>query len=153
MVSIKTQGLGPGLHFATEYAEDCTGIAVTKGDIVQFDLTSAANLTPGDSASGFVKFIQPVTNGLIYGFYGVAMATAAAGEKVRILVKGRVEAQLATTTAKHLGLVPANGASTLAAAAASGREKIVAVSLETGSASVPTYVVFDGINGFGPDAA
>lgn len=154
MVNLSTR-VGPGLHFENQYAEDVTAsVAFTKGDTCQFDIgqTVATSNSEGVAASGLNTIIVPVTAGLRWGILGVVMETVAAGAKTKVLVKGLVQAQTTGTPAKHLGLTAANTVKTLAVTGGTGMEKVIAITMETGTAS-PTYVLFDGINGFDSDGA
>ena len=140
----------PGrIGFATEEVIVTVGTGgVTLGDVVKFEWNSGY----ADTVVATVTGDSDAPN-LIFG---VAMATAAAGEEVRVVVRGQVKVNCAVNmNAGILGSLSGSSAGRLAAVtldptdAGTARIKPLAISTaDTDSAGDLTEVIFDGITGF-----
>lgn len=152
---------GGGLDFDSIIVSGCfnrSGSAVLKGDVVMFDTdltaTETTNLIPGDEASGFRNFVDPSAAGLLAGLFGVCVEDGGIADDAsgKVLVMGVVDMHVTGSIVALTQIVPvAAAAGEGAAAAGSGREKVIALTLAD-EANNLAKCLFDGINGFGTDA-
>lgn len=140
----------PGrIGFATEEVIVTVGTGgVTLGDVVKFEWNSGyadtvvATETGDDDAPNLI--------------FGVAMATAAAGDEVRVVVRGQVKANCALNMdAGVMGVLSGSSAGRIAAItlnptdAGTARIKPIAIATaDTAANGDLTEVIFDGITGF-----
>jgi hypothetical protein len=139
----------PGrIGFATEEVIVTVGTGgVTLGNVVKFEWNS-----------GYADTVVATTTSDVDApnlIFGVAMATASAGDEVRVVVRGQVKVNCAVNmNAGILGILSNSSAGRLVAMtldptdAASTRTKPLAISTAaTDSAGDLTEVIFDGITG------
>lgn len=138
-----SQDPGIGLTEANTDIKMISTSAVDPGDVVAVDGTVG-------SETRFDTVKTPVTADLELGLFAVALETVAAGAQGMFRFRGMVKAQTASTPAVGAKLAAANGVTTIAASAAV--TKVIAYALVTGT-TVPTLVMFNGIEGYGNDNA
>ena len=110
---------------------------VIAGTVLVYDFASAED---ADDAAFWVRVSSAITDG--YKIAGVAQGTIATGDKGRVLVRGKGDLRVATSTTSGDRLYvsstagTATGTNTVAADSAASRDKVLAFALETsGSAS------------------
>jgi len=176
MVKLRSTG-APGqdcLRFKTEIVYPkfrfiVAGALPVKGQLVVFDNTAAdagVNLgaNPGDDdyVFGNVQAVEDVTltaTQIALGFYGIAMETAVDDEPLQVAVSGRIQVRVATAQtpmvaaeAAFIAVADAANMGAWAAGAAGIQQKILAIAIEETVASPAlSFVLFDGITGFGID--
>ncbi|MGA0396943.1 MAG: hypothetical protein ACO3O3_07255 [Ilumatobacteraceae bacterium] len=139
---------GPfGAQFRNEECFVKAAAALSVGDLVTLSSEDTSHPIPFDTAT--VAGAEDDDIHIIYGI--VTAAAAAAGDKVRVLLKGVVKATTDGNTADADKL--SAGAGVLvdsdAEGVATGTQKVLAIALETDSSDNEATVLFDGVNGFG----
>ena len=120
-------------------------VAFSKGQVVQVDESTIDATT---QAQTHVEAID--ATGIEMGTLCVLLEDIAAGGSGMCRFRGRVHALHSGATAVGVFLA-ATAAEVFAASGA--EDKVVGKTLVTGSATVPTLIDFDGVNGFGNDNA
>jgi hypothetical protein len=118
--------------------------AFSKGQVVQVDESTIDATT---QAQTHVEAID--VTGIVAGTLCVLLEDIPAGGSGMCRFRGRVHALHSGTTAVGV-LLGVTTAEVFAAAPTAG--KVVGKTLVTGSATVPTLIDFDGVNGFGNNA-
>lgn len=157
-MEMKTMG-GPGvggLHPANLDIRVLASNAFTKGDHGQFDFLGGTDTDPGNAASGFVKFKDPVftdatsTSEGVVGWYGVCLEDIASGAYGWVRARGVVNANVDGACAAGKALIAATDGQ-LDPTTGGTNKKVIAIGLMADSPTNFADVVFDGISGFGND--
>lgn len=159
-----THGPGNGMYFAgyvvvaTNRTEDTTGV----GEVVMFDLAQSAgevdNAIPGSSDadgdnSAYNCYIDPAITGahIKHYIYGIALEAITLNSTGRVLIRGRVNAAVATATVAGTTLI-ANADGELDVSTEASDSKVIGIA-EAADVSNLGDILFDGIHGFGADVA
>lgn len=155
---------GNGMYFVgyTIQATNRSGATTGIGEVVMFDMAQTAtecdNGTPGSSDgsgdnSSYNTYINPAITGpfIKHYLYGIVLESIADDASGRVLLRGRVNAAVASATVAGTALV-ANADGEMDVAAGTGDSKILAIA-EAADAANLADVLFDGIHGFGADIA
>lgn len=132
--------------------------AFTKGDHGQLDFLGGTSTVPGNVASGFVKFKDPVftdtaaTSEGACGVYGVCLEDIASGAVGLVRLRGVVNANIEAAITVGQATIPATDGR-LDIATGGSNKKVIAIALAADSPTNFADVLFDGINGFGQDVA
>lgn len=133
------------------------------GHCVQFDLRGTLSVYDVDADPGDIGYALSnvltmadtnlVARTLAYGMYGIALEKGVDGKRLRVLVQGRTEALVSSTsTNTPIGLIPDVNSHVLQTertqASQHGSEKVIGITLEDGADTTLTSILFDGINGF-----
>lgn len=138
--------------FGTQWRnEECfvkAATALTVGTLVKLSSEDTAHPIPFDTATTAGAGDDDIH--IIYGI--VTAAAAAAGDKVRVLLKGMVKANTDGNTADADKLSAGAGVlvdSDAESNAPTKTQKVLAIALEANDADDVATVLFDGVNGFG----
>lgn len=153
-------GPGLGLDFQAFDRKVIARAAITKGDVVMFDLANADGAVSNndllDSASGLVNVTLPVTAYLMSGIFAIALEDIADNAQGKVRLCGIVEvANVASATVAGSVLCAANGSGQLIipGGTTAHDSKILGRAL-TADTSNLAPILFDGMAGFGvADAA
>lgn len=157
MLTSPIGGAGYGWFPANIDVKVLASNAFTKGDCGQCDFLNATSVVPGNAASGFVKFKDPVftdgttTSEAACGVYGICLENIASGAYGMVRLRGTVVANVDSGCDVSKALLPATDGQLDPSTGGSGK-KIIAIGLEADTSNLAT-VLFDGINGFGADGA
>lgn len=157
-----TMGPGDGMYFAgyVVVATNRSGATTGVGEVVMFDLAQSAtevdNGTPGSSDadgnnSAYNNYIDPAITAsqIKHYIYGIALASIADNVSGRVLIRGRVNAAVASACATGDAFV-ANADGEMDIAAGTSDAKVIAIAEEADTSNLAD-VLFDGIHGFGAD--
>lgn len=155
---------GDGLFFQgyTVYATNRSGATTGIGEVVMFDIAQSAtevdNGTPGSSDGGgnnssYNNYIDPGIAGVAdkHFIFGIALESIADNVAGQVLIRGRVNAAVATATVAGTALV-ANADGEMDVTAGTGDSKVLGLA-EGADVSNLADILFDGVHGFGMDTA
>ncbi len=155
---------GNGMYFTgyTILATNRSGATTGIGEVVMFDMAQSAtecdNGTPGSSDgsgdnSSYNSYIDPGIAGVADKHYpcGIALESIADNATGKVLLRGRVNAAVATACVAGTCLV-ANADGELDVTAGTADAKVLAIAEEADTSNLAD-VLFDGVHGFGMDTA
>ena len=136
-----------------------TAATVAEGDIVVFNLsmtgTETTNNLYGDTASGWASVLQPTTATGWHGIHALVRTGGADDVRVKVMVRGRglirLDGTAITTSGERVGV---QNASFIGSNPATGAKALgITMAVPTSAADTTVQCVFDGVYGFGTDAA